>query len=87
MPSSKFEGKFSLIRGDDGGPSKDLHQEFQDSQEGSSSSSMVKGKVPSFLDQLSVLPGLRAMYNPDFVYHLEGDLEGIISCMPLLNQS
>jgi len=63
---------------DDGGPCKGLHQEPQDSLEGSSSRFKVKDKVLASLDQLLVLPRLREINKPSFVCFLEGNLEGII---------
>ena len=73
---------------DDGGPPKGPRQEPQDILEGTSLSSKDKEKVLALLDQLAILPELRDMHKPDFmyllevVYLLEGDLEGIISCTP-----
>jgi len=66
----------------DGGPSKGPHQEPQDNLEGSSSSFNAKEKILALLDQLVLLPGLRYMHRPDFIYLLEGDPEGIISYTP-----
>ena len=57
------------------------HQEPQDTLGGSNSSSMVKDKVQALIDQLVVLLGLKDMHKPYFIYLLEGDLDGIISCM------
>jgi len=58
------------------------HQEPQHSFEVLSSSSKVKEKVQAFLNQLAILPRLRGMHKLGFVYLLEGDLEGVISCTP-----
>ena len=68
----------------DGGPSMSPDQEPQDILGGSNVSSNVKGKVLALLNQLPILPGYSSMRKPDFVYPLEGDLEGIISCTPHL---
>ena len=51
------------------------------SLEGSSLSSKVKEKVLALLDQLAVLPRLRDMHKPNFIYILEGDPNRIISYM------
>jgi len=66
----------------DGGPSMGLDQEPQDMLGGSNFSSNVKGKVLALLNQLPILPGDSSMRKPGFFYLLEGDPEGIISCMP-----
>ena len=66
---------------DDGGPSMRPHHEPQDTLEGSNSSSKVKEKVQALLDQLVVLSELNSMHKPGFVYLLEGDPDGVISCM------
>jgi len=58
------------------------YHEPQGSSKGLISSSKVKEKVLTLLNQLAVLPGLRDMHKPDFVYLLEGDLDGVISCTP-----
>ena len=55
-------------------------QEPQDMLGGSNFSSHVKEKVQALLNQLPILPGYSSMRKPNFVYLLEGDLEGIISC-------
>ena len=65
---------------DDGGPSMSLDQEPQDMLGGSNFSSNVKGKVLALLNQLPILPGYSSMRKPGFVYLLEGEPEGIISC-------
>ena len=67
----------------DGGPSKGAHQERKGSLEGSSSCCKVKEKVLALLDQLVVVPGLRDMNEPGFVYRLDGASEGVIFCTPL----
>jgi len=56
----------------DGGSSKGFHQEPQEIPKGLSSISKVKDKVLALLNQLSVLPGLRNMHKPGFIYLLEG---------------
>jgi len=47
---------------------------------GSNFSSNVKETVQALLTQLPLLPGYSSMHKPGFVYLLEGDPEGIISC-------
>jgi len=42
--------------------------------------SNVKEKVKALLTQLFILPGYTSSHKPDFVYLLEGDPEGVISC-------
>ena len=59
----------------DGGSFMGPYQDPQGSPEGSSSSSKVKEKVLAWLDQLAVLPGLRDMHKPNFIYLLKGDRE------------
>jgi len=58
------------------------YHEPQGSAKSSSSSSKVKKKVLALLDQLTILPGLRDMHKPGFVYLLEGNPEGVISYTP-----
>jgi len=70
-----------------GGPSMEPYHEPQGNQEGSSSSSEVKERVLTLLDQLAVQPWLRDMHKSDFVYLLEGNPDGIISCTPHLDLS
>jgi len=60
------------------GPDK----EPQDMLGGSNFSSNVKEKVQALLSQLPLLAGYLSMHKPDFVYLLEGNLGGIISCTP-----
>jgi len=72
-------GKFGQS---DGGPSMSPGQEPQDMLGGSKFSSNVKEKVQALLTQLPLLPGYSSMRKPGFVYLLEGDPEGIISCTP-----
>ena len=60
------------------GPDK----EPQDMLGGPNFSSNVKEKVQALLSQLPLLPGYSSMRKPDFLYLLEGDLEGIISYTP-----
>ena len=57
-------------------------QEPQDMLEGSNFISNVKEMVQALLTQLPLLPGYSSTRKPDFVYLLEGDLEGTISCTP-----
>jgi len=45
-------------------------------------SSNVKEKVQALLTQLPLTPRYSTMHKPGFVYLLEGDPEGIISCTP-----
>ena len=59
-------------------------QEPQDMLGGSNFSSNVKEKVKALLAELPILPGYSSMRKPSFVYLLEGDPEGIISCTPTL---
>jgi len=66
----------------DGGPSMEPHQEPQGSTRSSSPTSKVNEKVQSLIDQLAVLPGSTSMHKPSFVYLLEGDPDGVISCTP-----
>jgi len=72
---------------DDGGPSKKPQQEPQDNRGGSISSSKVRERVLTLLDQLSVLPRLRSMHEPNFVYLFGGRSEGIISYTPFPHQA
>ena len=57
-------------------------QEPQDMLGGSNFSSNVKQTVKALLAQLPLLPRYSSMRKPGFVYLLEGDPEGIISCTP-----
>jgi len=59
-------------------------QEPQDMLGWSNFSSNGKEKVQALLNQLPLLPGHSSMHKPGFVYLLEGDPEGIISCTPTL---
>jgi len=65
---------------DDGGLSMGPHHEPQDTLGGSKSSSNVKEKVQALLSQLSILHGLNSMHKPGFIYLLEHDPDGVISC-------
>jgi len=47
---------------------------------GSNFSSNVKEKVQALLTQLLLMLGYSSMHKPGFIYLLEGDPEGIISC-------
>ena len=67
---------------DDRGPSVGPHQEHQDTFGGSDSNSKVKENVQALIDQLAILPRLKDMHKPDFVYLLEGDPDCVISCAP-----
>jgi len=62
-------------------------QEPQGILGGSNLSSNVKEKVQALLTQLPLLPGYSSTRTPDFVYLLEGDPEGIISCTHHLLQA
>jgi len=64
----------------DGGPSMGTDQEPQGMLGGSNFSSNVKEKVQALLTQLPLLLGYSSMRKLGFVYLLEGDPEGIISC-------
>ena len=64
----------------DGGPSMGTNQELQDMLGGSNFSSNLKEKVKALLAQLHILPGYTSSHKPGFVYLLEGEPEGIISC-------
>jgi len=65
---------------DDGGPSMGTDQEPHGMLGRSNFSSNVKDKVQALLTQLPLLPGYSFMHKPGFVYLLEGDPGGIISC-------
>jgi len=69
---------------DDGGPSMKPHQEPQGTLGESSSSFKFKEKVQALLNQLIILPGLRDMHKPYFVYLLEGNPKGVFSACPTL---
>jgi len=49
--------------------------------------SKVKQKVQALIHQLSASPGYSSMHKPDFVYLLEGEPEGVISCTPHSDQA
>jgi len=66
----------------DGGPSMGTDQEPQGMLGGSNFSSNAKEKVQALLAQLRILPRYSSMRKLGFVYLLEGDPEGIISCTP-----
>jgi len=66
----------------DGGPSMGLVQEPQDMLGGLNFSSKVKEQVQALLTQLHILPGYTSSLQPRFVYLLEGEPEGLISCTP-----
>ena len=66
----------------DGGPSMEPHHEAQGSPRSLSICSQVKEMVQAFLHQHSDPPGYSPMHKPDFVYLLEGDPDGVISCTP-----
>jgi len=70
----------------DGGPSMGPRQDPQDTLGGSNFSSNVKEKVQALVHQLAVLPGLNYLHKPGFVYLLEDDHDGVISCTPHLIQ-
>ena len=70
---------------DDGGPSMAPHLGPQGSPRSPSSSPKVKEKVQALIDQLVVLPGSSSIHKPSFVYLLEGDPDGVISCTPHAN--
>ena len=57
-------------------------QEPQDVLGRSNFSSNVKKKVQALLTQLPLLPGYSSMRKSGFIYLLEGDPEGTISCTP-----
>ena len=44
----------------------------------------VKEQVQALFTQTPILPGYTSMHKPGFVYLLEGDPEGVISCTPYL---
>jgi len=67
---------------DDGGPSMEPHHEPQGSPRSLSIRSQVKEMVQALLHQHSDSPGYSPMHKPGFVYLLEGDPEGVISCTP-----
>jgi len=67
---------------DDGGPSMGLVQESQDMLGGLKFSPKVKEQVQALLTQLPILPGYTSSLQPGFVYLLEGEPEGVISCTP-----
>jgi len=58
------------------------HQEPQGSSRSPSPSSKVKERVQALIDQLVVLPRPTSMHKPDFVYLLDRDPDGVISCTP-----
>ena len=64
----------------DGGPSMGPIQEPQDMLGGLNFSPKVKEQVQALLTQTPILPGYSSKHKPGFVYLLEGDPEGIISC-------
>ena len=64
----------------DGGPSMGTDPELQGMLGRSNVNSNVKEKVKALLTQLFILPGYTSSHKPDFVYLLEGDPEGVISC-------
>jgi len=70
---------------DDGGPSIEPGQEPQGSPRSPRPSSKVKENIQALIDQLAVLPRSTSMHKPDFVYLLEGDPDGLISCTPHLH--
>ena len=55
-------------------------EEPQDMLGGLNFSPKVKKQVQALLTQSPILPGYSSMHKPGFVYLLEGDPEGIISC-------
>ena len=55
-------------------------EEPQDMLGGLNFSPKVKKQVQALLTKSPILPGYSSMHKPDFVYLLEGDPEGIISC-------
>ena len=57
-------------------------QEPQDMLGGLNFSLKVKKQVQALLTQLPILPRYTSSLQPDFVYLLEGDPQGVISCMP-----
>ena len=57
-------------------------QEPQDMLGGLNFSPKVKEQVRALFTQTAILPGYTSMHKPSFVYLLEGDPEGIISCTP-----
>ena len=63
------------------------HHEPQGSPRSLSMHSQVKEMVQALLHQLSDPPGYSSMHKPGFVYILEGDLEGVISCTPHPHQA
>jgi len=65
---------------DDGGPSMGPIQEPLDMLGGLHFSPKVKKQVQALLTQHAVLPGYTSSLLPGFVYLLEGDPEGVISC-------
>ena len=64
----------------DGGPSLGTDPELQGMLGRSNVNSNVKEKVKALLTQLFILPGYTSSHKPGFVYLLEGDPEGVISC-------
>jgi len=71
---------------DDGGPSMEPHREPQGNPRSPSLCSKVKEKVQALIHQLSASPRLTSMHKPYFVYLLEGEPEGVISCTPHSDQ-
>ena len=63
------------------------HHEPQGSPRSLSMCSQVKEKVQALLHQLFYPPGYSPMHKPGFVYLLEGDPEGVISCTPHSHQA
>ena len=72
---------------DDAGPSKEPYQDPLDSLGSPNLSSKVNERFLALIDLLSVPPGLSSVHKLGFVYLLEGDPDGIISCMLLPNQA
>jgi len=57
------------------------HQEPQGSLRSPSPSSKLKEKVQALIDQLVILRESTSIHKLGFVYLLEGDPDGVISCM------
>ena len=55
-------------------------QEPKDMLGGLNFSPKVKKQVQALFTQTPILPGYSSMHKPGFVYLLEGNPEGIISC-------
>ena len=63
------------------------HHEPQGSPRSPGLHSKVKEKVQALIHQLSASPGFTSMHKPGFVYLLEGEPEGVISCTPHSHQA